>query len=246
MLESQPQELTDLQKRFVEEYPVDCNATQAAIRAGYSRDSARFIGCENLTKPNIRAAIDERLTAKALPANEALKLTTEVAVSRLNDFMVVREVELPGPMIEQPLAEAIATLEKLIDFEERVANRSGLSKKEAKAHKAVQVRRRREVIRMQLELEDDPDAVKMVPGPTVKAEVADLDLVALAKAKEEGRIKSFKHTKEGVQVELFDAQAALRDILKMHGQFVKKVEHTGEVGVIWQETRTYAPDPKAD
>jgi hypothetical protein len=246
MPESQPQELTDLQKRFVEEYPVDCNATQAAIRAGYSRDSARQMGSENLSKPYIRTAIDEHLSIKALPANEALKLTAEVAVSRLNDFMVVREVEVAGPMIEQPLAEAIATLERLIDFEERVANRSGLSKKEAKAHKALQVRRRREVIRMQVELEDNPEAMKMVAGPTVMAEIADLDLVALAKAKEEGRIKSFKHTKEGIQVELFDAQAALRDILKMHGQFVKKVEHTGEVGVVWQETRTYAPDPKAD
>ena len=48
--------MTKKQKRFVEEYLID--ATQAAIRAGYSPDSARDIGCENLTKPNIKAAID--------------------------------------------------------------------------------------------------------------------------------------------------------------------------------------------
>ena len=42
--------LTAKQSRFVEEYLVDLNATQAAIRAGYSPDSAREIGCENLTK----------------------------------------------------------------------------------------------------------------------------------------------------------------------------------------------------
>lgn len=51
--------LTDKQKRFVEEYLIDLNATQAAIRAGYSEDTAAVIGCENLIKPNIQKAIAE-------------------------------------------------------------------------------------------------------------------------------------------------------------------------------------------
>lgn len=49
--------LTAKQTRFVEEYLIDLNATQAAIRAGYSAETARAIGCENLTKPNIAQAI---------------------------------------------------------------------------------------------------------------------------------------------------------------------------------------------
>ena len=49
--------LTPKQERFVEEYLTDLNATQAAIRAGYSEESARSIGCENLTKPDIQDAI---------------------------------------------------------------------------------------------------------------------------------------------------------------------------------------------
>ncbi len=52
-------QLTDKQQRFVEEYLIDLNATQAAIRAGYSEESARSIGCENLTKPDIQSAIAE-------------------------------------------------------------------------------------------------------------------------------------------------------------------------------------------
>jgi phage terminase small subunit len=51
--------LTPKQERFVEEYLIDLNATQAAIRAGYSEDSAKSIGCENLTKPNVQDAIAE-------------------------------------------------------------------------------------------------------------------------------------------------------------------------------------------
>ena len=51
--------LTPKQQRFVEEYLIDLNATQAAIRAGYSEKTARDIGCENLAKPNIAKAIEE-------------------------------------------------------------------------------------------------------------------------------------------------------------------------------------------
>lgn len=56
--------LTDLQKRFVEEYLIDLNATQAAIRAGYSEKTAYSIGPENLKKPEIAARIKKRMDAR--------------------------------------------------------------------------------------------------------------------------------------------------------------------------------------
>ena len=49
------------QKKFCDEYLIDCNATQAAIRAGYSPKTAKSIGNENLTKPDLKAYIDEQL-----------------------------------------------------------------------------------------------------------------------------------------------------------------------------------------
>lgn len=57
--------LTKKQKRFVEEYLIDLNATQAAIRAGYSTDTAKAIGCENLTKPNIKEYIDKAIAERS-------------------------------------------------------------------------------------------------------------------------------------------------------------------------------------
>lgn len=53
--------MTEKQKRFCDEYLVDLNATQAAIRAGYSVKTAQEIGAENLTKPIIRNYINERM-----------------------------------------------------------------------------------------------------------------------------------------------------------------------------------------
>ncbi|MBF7690686.1 terminase small subunit [Acinetobacter pollinis] len=51
--------LTPKQQRFVDEYLIDLNATQAAIRAGYSEKTAQEIGSENLSKPMVAKAIAE-------------------------------------------------------------------------------------------------------------------------------------------------------------------------------------------
>lgn len=57
--------MTQKQKRFIEEYLIDLNATQAAIRAGYSPDTAKSIGSENLTKPDIQARIARAMAARS-------------------------------------------------------------------------------------------------------------------------------------------------------------------------------------
>lgn len=57
--------LTDKQKRFITEYLVDLNATQAAIRAGYSAKTAQAIGTENLSKPLIQAALQEAMQKRS-------------------------------------------------------------------------------------------------------------------------------------------------------------------------------------
>jgi len=53
------------QKAFVAEYLKDLNASQAALRAGYSARTARSIGTENLQKPAIKAAIEAAITKRA-------------------------------------------------------------------------------------------------------------------------------------------------------------------------------------
>lgn len=56
--------LTPKQAAFVHEYMIDLNATQAAIRAGYSEKTARSVAAENLAKPNIQQAIQEARDAR--------------------------------------------------------------------------------------------------------------------------------------------------------------------------------------
>ena len=70
------------QKRFCEEYLVDCNATQAAIRTGYSEKTARAIGQRLLTNVDIKKYIDQQLqklkNEKTADAQEVLEYLTSV------------------------------------------------------------------------------------------------------------------------------------------------------------------------
>lgn len=70
------------QKRFCDEYLIDLNATQAAIRAGYSPKTAYSIGVENLKKPELKTYIDEQLerihNEKTADAQEVLEYLTAV------------------------------------------------------------------------------------------------------------------------------------------------------------------------
>jgi phage terminase small subunit len=71
--------LSPRQARFIEEYLVDLNATQAAIRAGYSARTARSIGQENLTKPDIAAAIEAAQRSRSARTG----ITTDMVIAEL-------------------------------------------------------------------------------------------------------------------------------------------------------------------
>lgn len=85
--------LTPKQKRFVHEYMVDLNATQAAIRAGYSEKTARSVGSENLTKPDIKAALAEKQHKVAhktdVTIERVLAELAKVGFSNMHDYMRV-------------------------------------------------------------------------------------------------------------------------------------------------------------
>lgn len=92
--------LTAKQQRFCDEYLIDLNATQAAIRAGYSKKTANRIGAENLTKPVIRAYIDKRMSEKEAELiadqDEVLKYLTSVLRGESQSTEVVVEGQGDG------------------------------------------------------------------------------------------------------------------------------------------------------
>lgn len=80
--------LTNKQSRFVEEYLIDLNATQAAIRAGYSEKTAQIIGFENLSKPIIQEDLQKRMDAQSkrteITADQILQEIASIAYDEEN------------------------------------------------------------------------------------------------------------------------------------------------------------------
>ena len=98
--------LTIKQKKFADEYIKLGNATQAAINAGYSKKTARKIGSENLTKPDIKAYIDERMKKldeeSIANQKEILQLITKHARMETVEHNVTKD----GRVVKTPTSPA--------------------------------------------------------------------------------------------------------------------------------------------
>ncbi|MGI6225754.1 MAG: terminase small subunit [Peptococcales bacterium] len=87
-------ELSPKQKRFVHEYLIDLNATQAAIRAGYSERTAKSIGQRLLTYVDVQAAIQEAMKKREkrteITQDKVLKELAKLAFADIKDFLSFR------------------------------------------------------------------------------------------------------------------------------------------------------------
>lgn len=81
--------LSDKQKRFCEEYLIDLNATQAAIRSGYSKKTAQRIGSENLSKP----LISERIAALQKKRSDRIEINADMVLEEIHKMAFVKESE---------------------------------------------------------------------------------------------------------------------------------------------------------
>jgi len=99
--------LTKKQEMFVEEYIIDLNATQAAIRAGYSKKTAGQIGEQNLKKLEIQQAINEKLAEKKekliMKQDEILERLTQQGRRESTDYQVAIVEEMLFDENDKPM-----------------------------------------------------------------------------------------------------------------------------------------------
>lgn len=107
-------ELTDKQERFCQEYLIDLNATQAAIRAGYSSNTAQEIGSQNLSKLIIQERLAElnksRLEATGISQKRVLEEYAKIAFFDIRKVYGVDGALLPISQLDDAEAGAIASV----------------------------------------------------------------------------------------------------------------------------------------
>lgn len=137
--------LTDKQELFAREYLKDLNATQAAIRAGYSEKTAKQVGYENLTKPHVLELVAElkaqRVEQTGIDAAYVLRRLTEIdqmdvldillangELKPIKDWPKVWRTTLSGmDVVEMASADSAALLKK-IKWPDKVKNLELLGK----------------------------------------------------------------------------------------------------------------------
>ena len=133
--------LTPKQRRFVNEYLIDLNATQAAIRAGYSKKTAKDIGGENLSKPAIQAEIQKRQVKlqNTLEITQDRVLQEYARLAFYDPRKLFQPDGTPKPIeaLDDDTAAALSGLEVREEFEGAGENRTfvGYTKKYKLANK---------------------------------------------------------------------------------------------------------------
>lgn len=131
--------LTDKQEMFCLEYLIDLNATQAAIRAGYSKKTAHSIGNENLIKPLIQERITElkakRVDSVQEDATYVLKRLIEIdsldvvdilddsgSMKAIKDWPKAWRTSISGLDINEMTVGDISTVVKKIKWPDKLRN----------------------------------------------------------------------------------------------------------------------------
>ena len=125
-------DLTEKQQRFVDEYIISFNATEAARKAKYSGKSAKQIGTENLAKPSIQAAIKERVNEakdsaghRIQDVQETLEQDTSIARAEMQVTEFKETDLLTNQVITHTRREYVPSLEEQGRARERIFKVNG-------------------------------------------------------------------------------------------------------------------------
>jgi hypothetical protein len=221
--------LTAKQQRFVEEYLVDLNATAAAIRAGYSEKTARSIGHELLSKPEIQAAIEAALAERSkrteITADDVLQRLWSIASADPNEL-----VQLRRTCCRHCWGEGFRRQNTEGEMRERRAlhdAKSNLGSDESEAWDADGLFDEQGGIGFNATRPPNPACPECFGEGVADVHLADTRNVSpAARALYAGA----KVTDKGLELKLLDQLGALRSVGEHLGMFKQRHEHTGKDG----------------
>jgi phage terminase small subunit len=225
---------TPQQQKFAAAFCLCLNATKAALTAGYSEKTARQQASRLLTNVYIKTLIQHTLAAAGADPEEIAARWDRIARVDLSDFYTRQLVEYT-PKIAKPLREVVEEYRRYVEFEEAVSIRSEelisdakLRGKFRKRQRQLAVPRELKLLRLEMELENDPDGIRVVDGPTRLREELRLDLV---KAQELGILdlaKGLTEGRNGTGLTLRDPDAALDKLAQWRGMLKNHVDITSQ------------------
>lgn len=216
--------LTPKRQRFVEEYLVDLNATQAAIRAGYSKASAYSVGQETLKKPEVAKAISDLQAARSertgITADDVLRFWKSVGTADPNDVVQYRRGCCrycwgEGHLYQFTAAELARAQITATDEKPYKGDRDHIVSLENHGGVGFDAKR-----------DPDPDCPECFGEGVGRMHALDSrKLTGSARILYRGA----KYTKDGLEIQMEDRAKAWENVAKHLGMFTEKIEMSGNM-----------------
>ncbi len=212
--------LSDNERVFAENYVISLRKDLAAIAAGYSERSAKEIGHQVYNRPNVKEYINQLLDQNTVTAKETLKRISDTSSGNMTDYMFPVE-RLKIPQVKRGLQFIIDQLQYKIEIEKQFLSVADLDEDHTKSVQSKIKSMELDIIRLDIELNKNPTAYRIIDGDPELVEEMELNLAAIVADKERGIIKSYKVTKDGIQVEMCDPDTSKDRMAKIHGLYEK-------------------------
>ncbi|EHP94896.1 terminase small subunit [Methylorubrum extorquens] len=218
--------LTDKQARFVDEYLVDLNVTQAAIRAGYSKASAHSVGHETLKNPEVAAVIAEAKKARSertqITQDDVLRFWRSVGTADPNEVVQYRRgccrYCYGNDHLYQFTAAELARAQAIIsDGKPYKGDREHIVSLDNHGGLGFDAKR-----------DPNPDCPECFGEGVGRMHALDSrKLTGAAKVLYRGA----KYTKDGLEIQMEDRAKAWENVAKHLGMFTEKVEMSGSMSL---------------
>ncbi|EHQ29897.1 terminase small subunit [Mucilaginibacter paludis] len=221
--------LSPREKLFADSYLTHLNKSRAAAQAGYASRNSPY---QIYNRPRVRQYIEERLNQYAISAAELTKLISDTAQGNLTDyFRPVQKIVIPK--VTKGLQELIDNLQCQLDIETEYLNSIQPEATEKKQLDTAIRALERDIARLKIELDKNPNATRIVDGEPYLSNEMQLDIEAVVADKERCKVKSIKYSKTGgYSIEMYSALDAQEKLAKMHGLYKKDNEQSAPQNVI--------------
>lgn len=207
--------LTFRQKVWADAFIKCLNKKKASLVAGCTEENANSYGAYMYGLQPVRDYIEYVVNSTIGTVDDNIKLVQTIRDARLNDYLI-KVKTIKSDLVKTPLAKVIERTRDELLLEEEYFMLAEEPKEITAAMQSIKALRKR-IAKMEIQLKHSPKASVIEHGPSYLADAVELDLVKLAADKENGIIKSFKHTKDGVHVEFHSQLDAANTLARIQG-----------------------------
>lgn len=219
--------ITDVKHlRWANYYLKRLNKTQASRDLGIAEVNASNYGVKCYNRPEVKAYIEYVLEQEIGVPDDNLRILRSMADTDLKQYMTERVLPQQD-WIERPLKHLLQDLEIDLTAEQEYECMYAVTKLDVSQSLKRQKELTLNIVALKVEIrKKGPLAKRIVLGDTYLVKKQVLDLNKICADHENGKIKKYKETKDGIEVELYDAKDAAIQLLKIAGKYANEAPVT--------------------